>query len=91
MFFHPFTCAPSYSFFEKGALSYYKIKKDPNLYGTWVGGAISLEKIKEILRNIGFRDIEINLKEVTDEYARKWGHGLMIKEYIGSGDILAFK
>jgi len=50
-----------------------------------------LEKIKEILTNIGFRNIEINLKEVTDEYARKWGHGLMIKEYIGSGDILAFK
>lgn len=68
-----------------------EIKKDPNIYGTWVGGAISLEKIKEILENIGFRNIEINLKEVTDEYAKKWGHGLKIKEYIGSGDILAYK
>lgn len=68
-----------------------EIKKDPNLYGTWVGGALSLEKIKEILKNVGFRNIEIDLKEVTDEYAMKWGHGLKIKEYIGSGDILAYK
>lgn len=68
-----------------------EIKKDPNIYGTWVGGAISLEKIKEILESIGFRNIEIQLNEVTDEYARKWGHGLAIKEYITSGDILSYK
>lgn len=68
-----------------------EIKQDPNIYGTWVGGAISLEKIKEILQSIGFRNIEIQLNEVTDEYARKWGHGLEIKEYITSGDILSYK
>lgn len=68
-----------------------EIKKDPNIYGTWVGGAVSQEEIKELLENIGFRNIEIILNEVTDEYARKWGHGLDIKEYIGSGDILAYK
>lgn len=68
-----------------------EIKKDPNVYGTWVGGAISLEKIKTILEKTGFKNIEINLKEVTDEYANKWGHGLKIKDYIGSGDILAYK
>lgn len=50
-----------------------------------------MEKIKEILKDIGFKDIEIHLDEVTDEYARKWGHGLEIKKYIGSGDILAYK
>ena len=68
-----------------------EIKEDPNVYGTWVGGAISLEKIQEILESIGFRNIEIQLNEVTDEYARKWGYGLKIKEYITSGDILAYK
>ena len=68
-----------------------EIKKDPNIYGTWVGGAISLEKIKKILEDTGFKNIEIDLKEVTDEYARKWGYGLMIKEYIENGDILAYK
>lgn len=64
---------------------------DPNIYGTWVGGAISLEKIKEILEKTGFRNIEILLEEVTDQYARKWGHGLGIKEYIANGTILAYK
>ena len=68
-----------------------EIKQAPNIYGTWVGGAISLEKIKEILENIGFRNIEILSEEVTDEYAKKWGHGIQLKEYIVSGDILAYK
>lgn len=68
-----------------------EIKDDPNIYGTWVGGAISLEEIKEILETIGFRNIEISLEELTDEYAKKWGHGLKIKDYIVSGDILAYK
>ncbi len=44
-----------------------------------------------ILRKSGFSDIDIQLNEVTDEYARKWGHGLKIKEYIASADILAYK
>lgn len=68
-----------------------EIKEDPNIYGTWVGGAISLEEIKEILKSVGFTSINIVLDEVTDEYARKWGHGLGIKDYIGRGNILAYK
>ncbi|MGO1369046.1 MAG: hypothetical protein ACTHVE_08280 [Senegalia sp. (in: firmicutes)] len=56
-----------------------------------MGGAISLEEIKEILKNTGFKDIFIDLNEVTDEYARKWGYGLKIKEYIGRAEILAYK
>lgn len=67
------------------------IKNDPNVYGTWVGGAIPLEEVKEILTKSGFSDIDIELTEVTDEYARKWGHGLKIKEYIASADIVAYK
>lgn len=56
-----------------------------------MGGALSLEKIEQILKGVGFKNIEINLNEVTDEYARKWGYGLGIKEYIGSGEIIAYK
>ncbi|NBI07281.1 methyltransferase [Senegalia massiliensis] len=47
--------------------------------------------MKEILVNTGFKNIDIKLNEVTDEYARKWGYGLKIKEYIGNGEILAYK
>lgn len=68
-----------------------EIKNDPNIYGTWVGGALPLEEVREILLKTGFSDIEIQLNDVTDEYARKWGHGLEIKEYIGSADIIAYK
>ena len=68
-----------------------EIKNDPNVHGTWVGGAISLEEIKEILVAAGFRDIDIAFDEVTDEYARKWGYGLEIKQYIGNAEILAYK
>ncbi len=44
-----------------------------------------------MLENIGFRDIDIELNEVTDEYARKWGYGLSIKQYIANADIIAYK
>lgn len=56
-----------------------------------MGGAIYLEDIKQMLNKIGFRDIGIYLEEVTDEYARKWGYGLGLKEYIGHADIIAYK
>lgn len=68
-----------------------EIKDDPKVHGTWVGGAISLEEKKEILENAGFTNIDIQLNEVTDEYARKWGYGLKIKQYIGNADIIAYK
>lgn len=68
-----------------------EIKNDPKVHGTWVGGAISLEEIKDILQKSGFRAIDIKLNEVTDEYARKWGYGLMIKDYIGNAEIIAYK
>lgn len=44
-----------------------------------------------MLTNTGFKDIDIKLNEVTDEYARKWGYGLEIKRYIGNADIVAYK
>ncbi len=69
----------------------HEIKSDPKVHGTWVGGAISLEEIRETLGSVGFKDIDIQLNEVTDEYARKWGYGLGIKKYIGNADIIAYK
>ena len=68
-----------------------EIKADPKVHGTWVGGAISLDEIREMLTNTGFKNIDIQLNEVTDEYARKWGYGLSIKQYIGNADIIAYK
>ncbi|AGT42850.1 hypothetical protein [Treponema pedis] len=56
-----------------------------------MGGAWSAERIKTVFKALNFKNIEIINKEVSDEYARKWGHGLQIKEYIQSSLIYAEK
>ncbi len=54
-------------------------------------GASSVEELEIYLKNAGFRDINIKVKEVSKEYAEKWGHGLKVGEYIMSGEIKAVK
>ncbi|UTC90135.1 methyltransferase [Treponema denticola] len=54
-----------------------------------MGGAWSAEQIKAAFEKIGFINISISSKEVSDEYAKKWGHGLEIKTYIQSSLIYA--
>ncbi|MDO5755174.1 MAG: methyltransferase [Tissierellia bacterium] len=56
-----------------------------------MAGAITSEKLKKILKAAGFTKIQILCREVSDEYAEKWGHGQRIKEYIYRGKILAIK
>jgi hypothetical protein len=56
-----------------------------------VGGAWSAEQIQIVFEKIGFININILSKEVSDEYAKKWGHGLEIKNYIQSSLIYAEK
>lgn len=43
------------------------------------------------LQKAGFKDINITTKEVSQEYAEKWGHNLKVGEYIMSGEIRAVK
>jgi methyltransferase type 11 len=56
-----------------------------------VGGAWSAEQIKNTFEKIGFININIISKEVSNEYAKKWGHGFEIKSYIQSSLIYAEK
>jgi methyltransferase type 11 len=56
-----------------------------------VGGAWSAEQIQTAFEKIGFTNINILSKDVSDEYAKKWGHGLEIKTYIQSSLIYAEK
>lgn len=56
-----------------------------------MGGAWSVEQIQSLLTAIGFVNIAVISEEVTDAYARKWGHGLIIKDYIQSSLIYAKK
>jgi hypothetical protein len=56
-----------------------------------VGGAWSVEQITRTFHTLGFCKITIKSDEVTEAYARKWGHGLMIMDYIQSSLIYAEK
>lgn len=50
-----------------------------------------MEQITKVFRAIGFANITIESEEVTEAYARKWGHGLAIRDYIQSSLIYAEK
>ena len=56
-----------------------------------MGGAWSVEQITKSFRAIGFTNVTVVSEEVTEAYARKWGHGLAIREYIQSSLIYAEK
>ncbi len=56
-----------------------------------MGGAIETAQLVMILKNTGFKNIHIVEDEVTDAYSLKWGKGLMIKDYIKRGLIMAHK
>lgn len=65
---------------------------NPKMYGTWVAGSVTLDRLIEILKNAGFVNIDIDTKDVTDEYAAKWGiTEVNLKDYIRSSTITAFK
>lgn len=68
-----------------------EMKKDEKLYCGWVTGASSVEELEAYLQKAGFKEINITTKEVSEEYAEKWGHNLKVGEYIMSGEIRAVK
>ena len=67
------------------------VKDEPIFYATWVAGSITSEKLKNILKNVGFELYTIIEEDLTDEYLAKWGHKLDLKKYIRRGKILAVK
>ena len=67
------------------------VKDESIFYATWVAGSITSEKLKSILKNVGFELYTIIEEELTEEYLAKWGHKLDLKKYIRRGKILAVK
>lgn len=67
------------------------VKDEPIFHATWVAGSITSEKLKEILKEVGFELYTVIEEELTPEYLAKWGHKINLKEYIHRGKILAFK
>lgn len=67
------------------------VKDEPIFHATWVAGSITSEKLKNILKMVGFELYTIIEEELTEEYLAKWGHKIDLKKYIRRGKILAFK
>ena len=67
------------------------VQDEPIFHATWVAGSITSEKLKNILKKVGFELYTIIEEDLTDEYLSKWGHKLDLKQYIRRGKILGFK
>lgn len=50
-----------------------------------MGGALPLEELLHVIRTAGFQDLVHLIDEVTEEYARKWGFGMDLTDYIQRG------
>lgn len=69
-----------------------EVVNDPKMYGTWVAGALTLEKLTETIKQAGFVNIDIETKVVSDEYAAKWGISCVnLKDYLRNSTITAYK
>lgn len=68
-----------------------EMKEDENLYCGWVTGASSVEELRGYVERAGFKDIQIETKEVSREYAEKWGHKFNIGEFVFSSILIAKK
>lgn len=57
-----------------------------------MAGALTLEKLQNIIKQAGFIEIDIETKEVTPEYAAKWGiEEVDLQYYLRSSIITAYK
>lgn len=73
-----------------------EIKKDMKSYTSCMANASLIEDLEKILKNAGFKDIRIEVKD-ADSYIRKWTpeskweNGNDPKEYIATANIFAYK
>lgn len=68
------------------------ILEDPKMYGTCVAGGMKVPEKKELLEEIGYKNIEIYVEKVSDEYAAKWGiKEIDLREYIARSATVAYK
>ena len=68
-----------------------EMRKDMNLVSSCIGGAETIDNIKEMLEKAGFQTIKIIPNEKSRQMIKKWMPGSKVDEYIVSAVIEAIK
>lgn len=68
------------------------VLENPAMYGTCVAGGMKVGEKKELLEDLGFKNVEIYVEKVSDEYASKWGiKEIDLRQYIARSATVAYK
>ncbi|WP_458187073.1 arsenite methyltransferase [Haladaptatus sp. NG-WS-4] len=67
------------------------VRRDPESVAACVGGASTVEELREMLAAAGFVDVTITPKEESEEFIREWDDSLDLDEYIVSAAITGRK
>lgn len=65
------------------------LKKDKALYAGCIAGALSLDELKQILKEVGFIDVNINIREDSRTFLSKWSSEVDAENYVASAIIKA--
>lgn len=68
-----------------------KYRQDFDMISGCMGGAEHIDKIKEMLKRAGYKDIEITLKENSNDIIAAWAPDTKIEDYVASAIIEARK
>ena len=67
------------------------MRNDPVMHSACVGGASMVSELEELLRDSGFRDIQIRPKDESKAFIKDWIPGSGIEDYVLSATIEAVK
>jgi arsenite methyltransferase len=68
-----------------------KIKKDMSLYSACIAGASTIDELMSLLKNNGFKNIQITPKDESRKFIKTWAPGSNIDDYLVSASIEAVK
>ena len=68
-----------------------KLRNDLALYAGCLAGAATVNELESMLREAGFSDIRLQLKEESRRFIREWAPGRGLEDYVVSASIEAVK
>ena len=67
------------------------MRNDPYLHSACVGGAVTINVLKQFMQQAGFKNIRIEPKDESREFISDWAPGKKVEDYVLSGTIEAIK